>query len=129
MHKLIVVSSVLFCFGLLSSADAKSAPQTSQSTSPSLAQPGDQAAMVQPVLNGAAFKQALLYKRREIFESAFQLMQPDKDKFWNIYADYEADKGKLDETRIKMLEDYVKNFTTITAEQMNQSIDMWYDNQ
>jgi hypothetical protein len=65
----------------------------------------------------------------EIFQEAFGLekkvaianfmdLGDDADSFWALYDEYEAERKKLGNDRIKVIEEYVANYTNISDEKI-----------
>jgi hypothetical protein len=55
--------------------------------------------------------------RRDVFQKAMGLADPQKDTFWNIYADYDRQRTKLIDQTVDLLSDYVTSYDTLTNEQ------------
>jgi hypothetical protein len=59
----------------------------------------------------------LTLDRRDVFQKAMRLEDPQKDTFWNIYAEYDRRRTKLIDQTVDLLSDYATNFDTLTNEQ------------
>ena len=55
--------------------------------------------------------------RRDVFQKAMGLTDPQKDTFWNIYAEYDRQRTKLLDQTADLLSDYATNYDTLTNEQ------------
>jgi len=66
---------------------------------------------------------ALAISRRDVFQRAMGLDDPQKDTFWNIYADYDRQRAELTDQSVRLLSDYVTSFDTLTHEQATKMMD------
>ncbi len=92
---------------------AAAAAQTTQ------AQPGAQKADMPELKQGdidlQRLNDALGKKRRELFAAGMGGLTPEQqEKFWKIYGDFEKEKDALGATRLQLLQQYMKNFATLS---------------
>src|SRR5689334_14681051 len=77
----------------------------------------------QPSLYREMTKFSLANERRAAFERAIaDLDGSSKQSFWKIYEDYEKDKKELDETRLRLLDQYTSNAATLTDDQVSKIV-------
>jgi hypothetical protein len=58
---------------------------------------------------------ALTKKRRELFAAGMGGLTADQqEKFWKIYGDFEKEKDTLGTARLQLLQQYMKNFATLS---------------
>jgi hypothetical protein len=60
--------------------------------------------------------------KAEIMGSMMALDSADADKFWNIYSDYDAELTKLNDMRVANIEDYAKNYDSLTDAKADELI-------
>jgi len=53
-------------------------------------------------------------KREAIVKVILQLSDADSAKFWPIYKEYEAERAKLDSAEAALIQEYAKDYQTIT---------------
>jgi hypothetical protein len=51
------------------------------------------------------------------------LEDPQKDTFWNIYAEYDRQRAELADQTLQLLRDYVTSYDTLTNEQATKMMD------
>jgi hypothetical protein len=51
------------------------------------------------------------------------LDDPQKDMFWNIYADYDRQRAEVTGQTLRLLRDYVTSYETLTNEQAAKMMD------
>jgi hypothetical protein len=51
--------------------------------------------------------------KKELISHAMNLSGAKADAFWKVYNGYEADRKKIVDTRIEILNDYIKNYKTL----------------
>jgi hypothetical protein len=59
----------------------------------------------------------LTESRRTVFDYGMDLDDAHEDAFWDIYAEYEAEKEDLDQKRMTFLQDYVAKAEQLTDKQ------------
>jgi hypothetical protein len=55
--------------------------------------------------------------RKQIVAANLDLTEDEAVKFWPIYEQYTADLGKINDTKVALIKDYARNYTTMTDEQ------------
>jgi hypothetical protein len=65
----------------------------------------------------------LTMARRDVFQKAMGLDDPQKDMFWNIYADYDRQRAEVTDQTLRLLRDYVTSYDTLTNEQATKMMD------
>jgi hypothetical protein len=65
----------------------------------------------------------LTIARRDVFQKAMGLDDPQKDMFWNIYADYDRQRAEVTDQTLRLLRDYVTSYDTLTNEQATKMMD------
>src|SRR5262245_33521398 len=83
-----------------------------------VAVPVARAADQAPSLDVQRAAEALSSARRDVVEQAMGLTVEQKDKFWALYNEYEKERTPLSQQGLAMVENYVKNFSTNTKEQL-----------
>ena len=71
-----------------------------------------------PSLNSQRAAEVLSSARRDVIEQAMGLTMEQKDAFWSIYNEYEKERLPLTQEALQMVENYVKNFTTMPKEEI-----------
>ena len=61
-------------------------------------------------------------EKRAIVESYMDLSEADATAFWPEYEAYEISRKELGQERVMILEDYAKNYATLSAEKANELI-------
>ena len=52
--------------------------------------------------------------KQELINEAMKLQEPQAAAFWKVYDEYEAERKKLGEKRLRLIDDYVANYETLT---------------
>jgi hypothetical protein len=81
----------------------------------------DVAVVVLEKVDMEQMKTVLTQSRRTVFDHGMGLDVASKDAFWDIYAQYEAEKQSLDEKRLAFLQDYAAKAEQLTD---NQALDL-----
>jgi hypothetical protein len=68
-------------------------------------------------------------QKAEIMGAVMQLDIDDSAKFWPIYSEYDAELTKLNNLRVKNIEDYAQNYTQMTDEKADALIQKAMDYQ
>jgi|SRR5579859_1310179 len=55
--------------------------------------------------------------KKQVVAANLELTDDEAVKFWPIYDQYTADLGKINDTRVTLIKDYARNYTTMTDEQ------------
>jgi hypothetical protein len=91
------------------------------------AQAQDAAAMNDRELNTKAYVELLQTgvdaKREAIVKEIMQFSDSDAQKFWPIYKEYDAQRAKLDAAEAQILQEYAKEYQTISNEKAEQLLD------
>jgi hypothetical protein len=81
-----------------------------------------------PDVNLERARQILTMARRDVFQHAMALNDPQKEAFWNTYADYDKQRALLTDQATQLLREYATEFDTLTNEQavkmMSEAADM-----
>ena len=101
---------LLLIFGLVPPAEA----QDTRVLSPTTVQPGADLDIVKYVLTQG---------RRRVFENTMKLNKQDGQIFWTVFAEYEQERGQVDQKGMKLLETYLKHVSVFTNEQSIQFTD------
>lgn len=73
--------------------------------------------------------QSLYGKSKQELVSAYMMLQePQAAEFWKMYNAYEAERKVLGEKRIKLIDDYVANFETLTDAKADELVKASSDN-
>lgn len=62
-------------------------------------------------------------KREAIITEIMHLSDSDAKAFWPIYKEYDAQRAKLDAAEAQILQEYAKDYQTITNEKAEQLLD------
>lgn len=54
--------------------------------------------------------------KHEFVKAAMNLSDKDSEKFWSLYHQYEADLMKLNDKKLKLIQDYAADFNTMTED-------------
>jgi hypothetical protein len=68
-------------------------------------------------------------QKAEIMGAVMQLDIDDSAEFWPIYSEYDAELTKLNNLRVKNIEDYAQNYTQMTDEKADALIQKAMDYQ
>ena len=63
------------------------------------------------------FKTDLRSKRKQILAANINLTDAEAEKFWPIYNQYSAELAKADDTKLALIQEYQRNYATLTDEQ------------
>ncbi len=55
---------------------------------------------------------------KKVAVANFMDLGDDAESFWNLYDEYEAERKKLGKSRIKVIEEYAKNYPDISDEKI-----------
>ena len=58
--------------------------------------------------------------RRRTFENTMKLSPREGQIFWKVYADYEEERGRLEQQTVTLLDGYLKRLSSFTSEQAIQ---------
>jgi hypothetical protein len=87
-------------------------------------------AETQSPLYREAVKYNLAAQRRSVFQKAVaDLPKESQDAFWKIYDNYEKDRSEIDQTRLRLVDQYVSNAAHLTDEQLSRLVNDSIDNQ
>jgi|RhiMetdeSRZDD1v2_1073273.scaffolds.fasta_scaffold231533_3 hypothetical protein len=94
---------------------AAAAAQTTQTQAQSGAQAAASPELKQGDIDMQRMNEALTKKRRELFAAGMGGLTPEQqEKFWKIYGDFEKEKDALGSARLQLLQQYMKNFSTLS---------------
>jgi Spy/CpxP family protein refolding chaperone len=54
--------------------------------------------------------------KKEVLAQHMKLSASQVDKFWEVYESYEAERKQLGQIKLELINEYAKNFTTLTNE-------------
>lgn len=66
--------------------------------------------------------------KQELVSAYMQLKEPQSTPFWAMYDAYETERKALGQKRIMLLDDYVKNFETLTEAKADELVKDVSDN-
>ena len=95
-------------------AAAVAAPLGAQSSGAAPARSMQPAQAGQPQITPAELRYFATSERRRFFEENMALDAKSAAPFWEIYAKFEAERGTLFDRRLKLLEQYAKEYTKLT---------------
>lgn len=61
-------------------------------------------------------------EKKEVVDSFVQLNTENKDLFWSLYDQYEAERKGLGKLRIKLLTSYADNYNTLTEDKVDEMV-------
>ena len=62
-------------------------------------------------------------QRKAMVGANMNLTTQEADGFWPLYNEYEALMDRIDERHVKTIEDYAKNYETLTDDQAKEKLD------
>jgi len=108
MKKVLALS--LLAAGVVAAAAAQQTQTQAQSAAPAASPELHQGDIDMQRLN-----EALTKKRRELFAAGMGGLTPQQQEtFWKIYGDFEKEKDTLGTARLQLLQQYMKNFATLS---------------
>jgi len=66
-------------------------------------------------------------KREAIVKEIMQLSDSDGEKFWPIYRQYESERAKLDDTEAQLMNEYVKDYQSMSDVEADQLMSKTFD--
>jgi len=66
-------------------------------------------------------------ERVQVITQVMQFSEEDAAKFWPIYREYQTELQSLNDTKIGVVRDYVKNYDNITNEQADRSANIIFE--
>lgn len=67
-------------------------------------------------------------QRRQVFDEALRLSPADARAFWPIYAEYDGEWKKLGDQRVKLIQEYARNYhamsNDVARDLLQQSLDV-----
>ena len=66
-------------------------------------------------------------KREAIVKEIMQLSDSDGEKFWPVYRQYESERAKLDDAEAQLMNEYVKDYQTMTDAEADQLMSKSFD--
>jgi hypothetical protein len=67
--------------------------------------------------------------KEELVRQYMDLNPEEADKFWPVYEAYTSDRGKLGTERIAIIEDYARNYTTLTDSKIDKLTQRLFKNE
>jgi hypothetical protein len=67
-------------------------------------------------------------EKRDLVSEAMRLSEADSVKFWPIYDKYELERKKLGHDRIRIIDDYMAAYETITSEKADALVNRLFKN-
>ena len=61
-------------------------------------------------------------EKKVMLTEFLQLSDPDSQKFWPIYNDYQSERGKVADTRMSLLNRYAEQYENLTDEQADAPV-------
>jgi|SRR5689334_22104475 len=55
--------------------------------------------------------------KKQVIAANLDLTDKEAEKFWPIYDQYTADLGKINDTKVALIKDYARNYSTMTDDQ------------
>ena len=107
---LLVYAAVVFTVLIASPRVA----HTQDATSQSIAQPPADSSTDQYI---ELLRKDVRSLKKQIVAANLDLTDDEAVKFWPIYDQYTADLGKINDTKVALIKDYARNYTTMTNEQ------------
>ena len=65
--------------------------------------------------------------KKQLIAANLRLTDGEATKFWQVYAEYSADMGKINDTRTAIIKDYSAEYGTLTDDQADNLIRRWLD--
>jgi hypothetical protein len=65
--------------------------------------------------------------KKQIIAANLTLTDSEATKFWQVYEQYSADIGKINDTRTAIIKDYSEEYGTLTDDQADNLIRRWLD--
>jgi hypothetical protein len=66
-------------------------------------------------------------KREAIVKEILQLSESDGEKFWPVYREYESERAKLDVAEAQLMNQYVKDYQTMSDAEADQLMSKSFD--
>jgi hypothetical protein len=70
-------------------------------------------------------RQDIRSQRKQIVAANLPLTEAESTKFWPVYDRYVIDHSKVYDTRYSLIEEYAKNYSTLTENQAHNFIKRW----
>jgi hypothetical protein len=65
--------------------------------------------------------------KKQLIAANLTLTDTEATKFWQVYEQYSADMGKINDTRMAIIKEYSDGYGTLTDEQADGLIRRWLD--
>ena len=65
--------------------------------------------------------------KKQLIAANLTLTDNEASKFWQVYEEYSADMGKINDTRTAIIKDYSDEYGTLTDDQADNLIRRWLD--
>jgi hypothetical protein len=121
LKKIIITALLLVGLGVAGSPIA-----LAQNTSP-------QSATADTTADAIADQQLTLLRkdirsmRKQLVAANLTLTDVEATKFWQVYEQYSAETGSINDTRVAIIKEYAEDYGTLTDEQADNLIRRWLD--
>ena len=65
--------------------------------------------------------------KKQLIAANLTLTDSEATKFWQVYEEYSADMGKINDTRTAIIKEYSDEYATLTDDQADNLIRRWLD--
>jgi len=65
--------------------------------------------------------------KKQLVAANLTLTDSEATKFWQVYEEYSADTGKINDTRTAIIKEYADEYGTLTDDQADNLIRRWLD--
>ena len=65
--------------------------------------------------------------RKQLIAANLTLTDGEATKFWQVYEQYSAETGSINETRMAIIKEYAEDYGTLTDDQADNLIRRWLD--
>jgi hypothetical protein len=65
--------------------------------------------------------------KKQLIAANMTLTDSEATKFWQVYEEYSADMGKINDTRTTIIKEYSDQYGTLTDDQADNLIRRWLD--
>jgi hypothetical protein len=80
-----------------------------------------------PANNMDILREKIRADKKLVIAEAMQLTKSEAKAFWPVYDDYQKALKKLGDRHLRMIEDYAKNYGTLSDDAANKMIDDYLD--
>jgi len=118
MKRMCIVLTLLACGGMTAEVHAQDQKDSSLAV-----------IHIRPHLDPEHMQYILSTDRKRVFEQNMKLEAQQRDIFWGVYHRYEKEKEELDSKRLRLLGSYIKNFGTLSDEDVTKMMQQSSANQ